>query len=74
MIYLKKFSFPSLTEEVKFMHPGESKLDEDADLRPLYHTGSFYPFNVLPYVKLKEIEFDSVTIFTAKTGAVKPRR
>lgn len=71
MIYLKKFSFPSLTEEVKFMHPGESKLDEDVDLRPLYHTGSFYPFNVLPYVKLKEIEFDSVTIFYGENGCGK---
>lgn len=68
MIYLKRFSFPSMHEELSFLHPGDSL---DSDRRPLLHTGSFYPFNVLPYVSLNKIEFDSITILYGENGCGK---
>ena len=68
MIYLKRFSFPSLSEECDFLHPGDSL---GADRRPLFHTGSFYPFNVLPDVSLNKIEFDSITILYGENGCGK---
>lgn len=68
MIYLKSFSFPSLSQELDFLHPGDSL---GADRRPLFHTGSFYPFNVLPYVSLNKIEFDSITILYGENGCGK---
>ena len=68
MIYLKRFSFPSLSEECDFLHPGDSL---GADRRPLFHTGSFYPFNVLPEVSLNKIEFDSITILYGENGCGK---
>lgn len=68
MIYLKRFSFPSLSEECDFLHPGDSL---GTDRRPLFHTGSFYPFNVIPYVSLNKIEFDSITILYGENGCGK---
>lgn len=68
MVYLKRFSFPSMHEELSFLHPGDSL---DSDRRPLLHTGSFYPFNVLPYVSLNKIEFDSITILYGENGCGK---
>lgn len=68
MIYLKSFSFPSLSQELRFLHPPDS-LEEDR--RPLFHTGSFYPFNVLPDVSLNKIEFDSITILYGENGSGK---
>ena len=68
MVYLKRFSFPSLSEECDFLHPGDSL---GADRRPLFHTGSFYPFNVLPDVSLNKIEFDSITILYGENGCGK---
>lgn len=68
MIYLKNFSFPSLSQELRFLHPPDS-LEEDR--RPLFHTGSFYPFNVLPDVSLNKIEFDSITILYGENGCGK---
>ena len=43
----------------------------EADRRPLFHTGSFYPFNVLPDVSLNKIEFDSITILYGENGCGK---
>ena len=68
MVYLKRFSFPSMHEELSFLHPGDSL---DSDRRPLLHTGSFYPFNILPYVSLNKMEFDSVTILYGENGCGK---
>ena len=68
MVYLKRFSFPSLSEERDFLHSGEKFM---ADRRPLFHTGSFYPFNVLPDVSLNKIEFDSITILYGENGCGK---
>ena len=68
MIYLKKFLFPSLSRELQFLHPGDSL---DVDRRPLFHTGSFYPFNVLPRVNLDKLEFDSTTILYGENGCGK---
>lgn len=68
MVYLKRFSFPSMHEELSFLHPGESL---ESDRRPLLHTGSFYPFNILPYVSLNKMEFDSITILYGENGCGK---
>ena len=68
MVYLKRFSFSSLSEECDFLHLGDSL---EADRRPLFHTGSFYPFNVLPDVSLNKIEFDSITILYGENGCGK---
>lgn len=53
---------------MRFLHPGDSL---GADRRPLFHTGSFYPFNVLPDVSLNKIEFDSITILYGENGCGK---
>ena len=68
MIYLKSFSFPSRSEELHFLHPGDNL---GSDRRPLFHTGSFYPFNVLPYISLNKIEFDSTTVLYGDNGCGK---
>lgn len=68
MIYLKEFSFPSLSQELGFLHPGDSLL---VDWRPKLHTGSFYPFNVLPKVKLQVITFENITVLYGENGSGK---
>ena len=67
MIYLKKFAFPSADEERVFLHPGDSMYNMMSR-----HTGSYYPFNVLPNVGLaRRVDFDTITIFYGGNGCGK---
>lgn len=76
MIYLREFSFPSKQEELLFLHPPDLTPEEVSagcrkDLTTSLHTGSFYPFNVLPYVELSTVEFENITIFYGENGCGK---
>ena len=69
MIYLKQFTFPTLHEEIGFLHPPDSLL---SDKTVLTHSGSFYPFNVLPNAGLTgTVKFDAITIFYGGNGCGK---
>ena len=68
MIYLREFKFPSKQQELKFIHPPEV---DRRDFRTLTHSGSFYPFNVLPYVGLSTVEFEHITVFYGGNGCGK---
>lgn len=76
MIYLREFRFPSKQEELLFLHPPDLTPEEVSagcrkDLTTSLHTGSFYPFNVLPYVGLSMVEFENITIFYGENGCGK---
>lgn len=76
MIYLREFRFPSKQEELLFLHPPDLTPEEVSagcrkDLTTSLHTGSFYPFNVLPYVGLSTVEFENITIFYGENGCGK---
>ncbi len=76
MLYLKDFSFPTEREELLFLHPPDLTPEEVSaeyirDLNTSLHTGSFYPFNILPYVKLCSVEFENITIFYGENGCGK---
>lgn len=77
MIYLKEFKFPAKATELQFLHPPELTPEEVCagcvrDLTTSLHTGSFYPFNVLPYVGLgRKVSFETITIFYGGNGCGK---
>lgn len=78
MIYLKKFSFPSQRDELLFLHPPELTPEEvkagcKKPLKTILHTGSFYPFNVLPESGLSSVlvRFETITIFYGGNGSGK---
>lgn len=77
MIYLKRFIFPTADQERVFLYPPDLTPEEVKagcfrDLTTSLHTGSYYPFNVLPNVGLaRRVEFDTITIFYGGNGCGK---
>lgn len=76
MIYLKEFKFPLDKDEILFLHPPDLTPEEVSagcrkDLTTSLHTGSFYPFNILPYIRLSTVIFENITIFYGGNGCGK---
>lgn len=76
MIYLKEFKFPLNEDEILFLHPPDLTPEEVSagckkDLTTSLHTGSFYPFNILPYIGLSRVKFEDITIFYGGNGCGK---
>ena len=67
MVYLKGFKFPTKSQELDFIHPPETM--ETITMR--LHTGSFYPFEILPDKGLLAISFESITILYGGNGCGK---
>lgn len=60
MIYVKKLRLPSEVQEVKVI---------EGEKRTCFNT--FYPFKIFPEKRLREIEFDRVTLFYGGNGSGK---
>lgn len=66
MIYLKYFSFTSKQEEREFLY-GDSSAGSPMRL----HTGSFYPFEILPDIGISTLHFEPITILYGGNGSGK---
>lgn len=76
MIYLRDFTFPSEQDEIQFLFPKDMTADEIIadvfrDCRAKDYSGSVYPFKILDRVKLRKVEFDSITFFSGGNGCGK---
>lgn len=76
MVYLNEFKFPTKRKEMEFIHPPDLTPEEVGmgmfkDPTTALHTGSFYPFDILPDRGLYEIEFETITILYGGNGCGK---
>ncbi len=80
MIYLKKFTLPSIDSEYHFLTYGTVEIEDRAtghrsikENYDIYRTcyNSVYPFLVLSKKELRQVDFDHITIFCGGNGSGK---